>query len=48
MKINYIAPSCEVVALGVSDTILQGSPLAFGNPGGAGGSQELNEYDIDF
>ena len=48
MKINYIAPSCEVVALGVSDTILQGSPLTYGIPGGAGGSQELNEYDIDF
>lgn len=48
MKINYIAPSCEVVALGVSDTILQGSPLTYGIPGGAGSSQELNEYDIDF
>ena len=48
MKINYIAPSSEVVALGVSDTLLQGSPLTYGIPGGAGGSQELNEYDIDF
>ena len=47
MKI-YIAPLCEVVALGVSDTLLQGSPLTYGIPGGAGGSQELNEYDIDF
>lgn len=45
---EYTSPTCQVVALGVSETILQGSPLAFGNPGGAGGSQELNEYDIDF
>ena len=45
---EYTSPTCQVVALGVSETILQGSPLAFGNPGGAGGSQGFNEYDGDF
>ena len=47
MKI-YKAPECEVVSVSAAETLLQGSPLTYGIPGGAGGSQDLNEYDIDF
>ena len=47
MKI-YMAPECEVVSVSEAETLLQGSPLTYGIPGGAGSSQELNEYDIDF
>ena len=44
----YSAPACEVVAISASETLLQGSPLSYGNPGGAGGGQGYNEYGFDF
>ena len=44
----YQAPVCEIVVVSAAESLLQGSPLQFGNPGGAGGEQGFNEYDLDF